>query len=93
MDANGESFEHQAMTVDITTTGARLEGTARPLQKGCIVGIQHAISKARYRVAWVGAGGTQVQNQIGLQLVDSGKLIWGRVIPRTFGDDFRRYER
>ena len=93
MDANGELFEHQAMTVDITTTGARIEGTARPLQKGCIVGIQHAISKARYRVAWVGAGDTRVQNQIGLQLVDSGKLIWGRVIPRTFGDDFRRYER
>jgi diguanylate cyclase (GGDEF)-like protein len=93
MDANGELFEHQAMTVDITTTGARIEGTARPLQKGCIVGIQHAISKARYRVAWVGTGGTRVQNQIGLQLVDSGKLIWGRVIPRTFGDDFRRYER
>ena len=93
MDANGELFEHQAMTVDITTTGARIEGTASPLHKGCIVGIQHAISKARYRVAWVGAGGTRVQNQIGLQLVDSGKLIWGRVIPRTFGDEFRRYER
>jgi diguanylate cyclase (GGDEF)-like protein len=93
MDANGELFEHQAMTVDITTTGARIEGAARPLQKGCIVGIQHAISMARYRVAWVGAGGTRVQNQIGLQLVDSGRRIWGRVIPRTFGDDFRGYER
>ena len=58
MDANGGLFEHQAMTVDITTTGARIEGTASPLHKGCIVGIQHAISKARYRVAWVGAGGT-----------------------------------
>jgi diguanylate cyclase (GGDEF)-like protein len=93
MDVNAELFEHQAMTVDITTTGARLEGTARPLQKGCIVGIQHAISKARYRVAWVGAGGTLVQNQIGLQLVDSGKLIWGRVIPQIFSDDFRGHRR
>jgi diguanylate cyclase (GGDEF)-like protein len=82
MDVNGELFEHEAMTVDLTTTGARLEGATGPLQKGCIVGIQHAISKARYRVAWVGAENTPVQNQIGLQLVDSGKLIWGRVIPR-----------
>jgi diguanylate cyclase (GGDEF)-like protein len=90
MDVNGELFEHEAVTVDITTTGARLEGITGPLQKGCIVGIQHAISKARYRVAWVGAEGTEVQSQIGLQLVDSGKLIWGRVIPRIFGDDFRR---
>jgi len=90
MDVNGELFEHEAMTVDITTTGARLEGVAGPLQKGCIVGIQHAISKARYRVAWVGAENTPLQNQIGLQLVDSGKLIWGRVIPRIFGDDFLR---
>jgi diguanylate cyclase (GGDEF)-like protein len=93
MDVNGGLFEHEARTVDITTTGARLEGITRPLQKGCIVGIQHAISKARYRVAWIGADGTVVQNQIGLQLVDSGKLIWGRVIPRNFGDDFRRHKR
>jgi diguanylate cyclase (GGDEF)-like protein len=93
MDINGELFEHHATTVDITTTGTRLEGIARPLQKGCIVGIQHAISKARYRVVWVGAGDTRVQNQIGLQLVDSGKLIWGRAIQRTLGDDFRRFER
>ncbi len=90
MDVNGELFEHEAMTIDITTTGARLEGVTGPLQKGCIVGIQHAISKARYRVAWVGAEDTSAQNQIGLQLVDSGKLIWGRVIPRIFGDDFLR---
>ena len=90
MDVNGELFEHEAMSVDITTTGARLEGVTGPLQKGCIVGIQHAISKARYRVAWVGAEDTPVQNQIGLQLVDSGKLIWGRVIPRIFGDDYLR---
>ena len=90
MDVNGELFEHEAVTVDITTTGARLEGVTGSLEKGCIVGIQHAISKARYRVAWVGAEGTLVQNQIGLQLVDNGKLIWGRVIPRIFGDDYRR---
>jgi diguanylate cyclase (GGDEF)-like protein len=89
MDVNGELFEHEAITIDITTTGARLEGITGPLQKGCIVGIQHAISKARYRVVWVGAEGSLVQNQIGLQLIDSGKLIWGRVIPRMFGDDFR----
>jgi diguanylate cyclase (GGDEF)-like protein len=93
MDVNGGLFEHEARTVDITTTGARLEGITRPLQKGCIVGIQHANSKARYRVAWIGADGTVVQNQIGLQLVDSGKLIWGQVIPRNFGDDFRRHKR
>jgi diguanylate cyclase (GGDEF)-like protein len=90
MDINGELFEHEAMTVDLTTTGARLEGITGLLQKGCVVGVQHAISKARYRVTWVGAEGTLVQNQIGLQLIDSGKLIWGRVIPRIFGDDFRR---
>ena len=93
MDANGELFEHEATTVDITTTGARLEGNTRPLQKGCVVGIQHAISKARYRVAWVGAEATLGQNQIGLQLIDSGKLIWGRVIPRIFGDEYRRHKR
>ncbi len=93
MDANGDLFEHEATTIDITTTGARLEGNIRPLQKGCIVGIQHAISKARYRVAWVGDGSTSVPNQIGLQLVDSGKLIWDAILltnaPRRISDPSR----
>jgi diguanylate cyclase (GGDEF)-like protein len=87
MDINGQLFEQEAKTVDITTTGARLEGITRPLQRGCVIGIQHKTSKARYRVTWVGAEGTPAQSQIGLQLIDSGKLIWGRVIPRVFGDD------
>ena len=37
---------------------------------------------------WVGESGPD-EGQIGIQLVESGKLIWGQVIPRIFGDNFR----
>jgi diguanylate cyclase (GGDEF)-like protein len=90
MDINGQLFEQEATTVDITTKGVRLEGVRRPLQRGCVLGIQHKASKARYRVTWIGSEGTPAQSQVGLQLIDRGKLIWGRVIPRIFGDDFCR---
>ena len=88
MDLNGELFEQDAYTIDITTTGARLAGITHPLERGCVIGIKHQTSKARYRVKWVGPSGSQIEGQIGLQLVDEGKLIWGRALRRVLGDDF-----
>ena len=88
MDLNGELFEQDAYTIDITTTGARVAGITHPLERGCVVGIKHQTSKARYRVKWVGPAGSQIEGQIGLQLVDEGKLIWGRALRRVLGDDF-----
>lgn len=93
MDANGKLFEQEAGTVDVTTTGARLSGIVHPLHRGCIVSVQRGPSKARFRVVWVGEKGGLDEGQIGVQLVDAGKLIWGQVIPRIFGDRFRIIDR
>lgn len=87
MDANGDMFEQKATTIDVTTTGARVEGITHLLRRGCVVGVNHRGSKARFRVTWVGKLDTPADGQIGLQLIDTGKLIWGRVIPRMFGDE------
>ena len=89
MDANGKLFEQDAGTVDVTTTGARLSGIVHPLHRGCILSVQRGRSKARFRVTWIGDTGGPEQGQIGIQLSESGKLIWGQVIPRIFGDNFR----
>jgi hypothetical protein len=85
MDATGEMFEQYATTADVTTTGARIVDIKHPLQRGCVIGVEHCSSRARYRVTWV--GGTEDRpSEIGVQLLETGKFIWGRVIPRVFGD-------
>jgi len=87
MDLDGALFEQDAVTVDITTTGARLKGIDHLLQRGCVVGVKHQSSKARYRVVWVGGANSATEGHVGLQLIDGGKFIWGRTLPRIFGDD------
>jgi hypothetical protein len=89
LDANGQLFEQEAGTIDVTTTGARLSGIRHPLHRGFILTVQRGSSKAKFRVMWVAEEGSVDQGQIGLQLVESGKFIWGIVLPRLFGDHFR----
>ena len=89
LDADGRLFEQEAETLDVTTSGARISGIRHRLHRGCIITIQRRTSKARFRVMWVGEDGGPDQGQIGVQLIESGKFIWGQVIPRIFGDRFR----
>jgi hypothetical protein len=84
MDADGKIFEQSAETINITTTGAQIAGLRQPLYRGCIVNIQYGSAKARFRVRWVGDSGSVLQGNIGVQLIDRGKFIWGRVLPRVF---------
>jgi hypothetical protein len=49
--------------------------------------VKHQNSKARYRVVWVRDASSATEGEIGLQLIDGGKFIWGRTLPRIFGDD------
>jgi hypothetical protein len=86
MDAAGEMFEQYATTADVTTTGARIIDIKNPLQRGCVIGVEHCSSRARYRVTWVGGTEDGRPGEIGVQLLEPGKFIWGRVIPRVFGD-------
>jgi diguanylate cyclase (GGDEF)-like protein/PAS domain S-box-containing protein len=86
MDANGQMFEQHATTVDVTTTGAHITGIKHLLQRGCVIGVEHRSSRARYRVTWVGSADDGKSGNVGVQLIETGKFIWGRVIPRVFGD-------
>ncbi len=86
LDANGQMFEEYATTVDVTTTGAHIVGIKHLLQRGCVIGVEHRFSRARYRVTWVGKPEDGKPGKIGVQLIEVGKFIWGRVIPRVFVD-------
>jgi hypothetical protein len=69
-------FEQEATTVDIASNGARLRGITRQLDTRSILAIQHHGKRARFQVAWLGATGTDMSYQVGLQLVDEGKQLW-----------------
>ncbi len=84
MDANGQMFEEYATTVDVTTTGAHITGIKHLLHRGCIIGVEHRSSRARYRVTWVEGADDDKPAKVGVQLIETGKFIWGRVIPRVF---------
>lgn len=86
LDADGQVFEEEAITIDVTTTGARLRGVTRSLHRGGIIGIRHRNSSARYRVTWVRKEENSAGYEIGVQLLEGGKFIWGRVLPRVFLD-------
>lgn len=88
MDAQGAMFEQYATTVNVTTSGAHLAGIEHRLQRGCVIGIEHCSSRARYRIAWVGSQENGKAGEIGVQLIEIGKFIWGRVIPRVFASSY-----
>jgi len=86
MDATGMMFEEFATTIDVTTTGASIAGIKHLLLRGCVISVEHRSSRARYRVKWVEAAQDDKPGNVGVQLIEPGKFIWGRVIPRVFTD-------
>lgn len=79
MDAAGKPFSQIARTVEISALGARLRGV-EGVQQGDIVGVQYRDQKARFRVAWVGAPGSETADQIGVECVEPAKCIWTAVL-------------
>ena len=89
MDSAGKLFSMEALTMDITPRGARIEGVACFLQRGAIIGIECKQSRARFRVAWVGQPGTDRDGQIGVHCIEPGKYIWGVPLRRRMeGETF-----
>jgi hypothetical protein len=81
-DDKKRSFNLMVQTVDITLIGARLRGI-KHLEIGAVVQLEHQKSRARYRVVWIGALGTEHENHLGLECLDPAKCIWGDAVPRA----------
>lgn len=88
LDSNGVLFDIEARTLDVTTTGARIEGITCRLHRGASISVQCGNRKARFRVTWVGAPGSRAHDQIGVQIAEPGRHIWGQAIPRAMGDHY-----
>lgn len=76
MDATGHPFTDNVFTVDISSTGACLEGVMRAVRVGDIVGVQCGAMKARFKIAWVGQPNSPKHGRVGLINMERGKVIW-----------------
>jgi hypothetical protein len=65
-----------ACTYDISEQGARVTGLRSVKEAGEIIAIERGRNKAFCRVVWVGDPTSELQGQIGLQCVESDKILW-----------------
>ncbi|MGA3196989.1 MAG: methyl-accepting chemotaxis protein [Terriglobales bacterium] len=78
-DASGGSFELPVSTINISRRGALLKGTPEGMRSGDAIFLARADKKERFRVAWVGAAGTEEAGQAGVAPVDANSTFWSDV--------------
>jgi hypothetical protein len=65
-----------ACTCDISAQGARLTGVRGVKTIGEVLVVERGKSRAFFRVMWIGKPGTPQHDQVGVQCIEQGKLIW-----------------
>lgn len=63
-------------TYEISMIGARLVAVSGISKVGQIVWLQRHNRRAKYRVAWIGEKGTELANQIGVEVLEPANVIW-----------------
>jgi len=76
-DPSGNPYSQTAYSVDISRSGARLEGVGFLTAPGMMIEIKRGWKKARFRVVWVGQPGTNRSGQVGVLCLEPEKNIWG----------------
>jgi PilZ domain len=84
LDAFGHPFEQVARTLDISPSGARLEGVGRLTRPGRPIDLDHKGQMCGFRAVWVGAEASPRSGQIGICLSDPSWNSW----KETFGGHF-----
>ena len=84
----GRPFSEYVCTVNISGTGARLNGVRTPLSIGDTLGLQYRNRQARFRIAWM-VSTPSWGTELGLQCLQPEKNIWQTDLPDTAPD---RYE-
>ena len=92
IDANGKAFHQAATTLDISLSGARINGVTVNLRQGDILGLQSGGAKSRFKVAWV-IGNGDGTFEIGLECTEKGGSPWHNGIQRLKEGDRRNDQR
>jgi hypothetical protein len=83
-DHNGNPFVQSSFTIDVSQTGARLDGLGYLAAVGETIEVKRRWhGKARFRVVWIGQPGMEESNQIGISSLEEDKNIWGLKLPEA----------
>jgi hypothetical protein len=75
-DEEGRPSFEMACTYDISAHGARVTGLRSVKTAGDIVVIERGRNKAYCRIVWIGAPGSALSQQFGVQCVEAQRTLW-----------------
>ena len=73
---DGKTITLSVCTIDVSQKGARLTGVTGMKAPGQLIAIRRKTNEAQFRVIWIGKPQTPHDGQIGVQCVDTDKIIW-----------------
>jgi hypothetical protein len=80
-DRGGQLFSEKVFTVNVSQQGVELSGVQAQPNVDEIVGITHGLTKAHFRVKWVGQPGSDKAGRLGLHNLSPGKNLWDFPLP------------
>ena len=63
-------------TYEISLIGARLVAVSGIAKVGQVVWLQRHSRRGKYKVIWIGKEGTAQANQVGVETLEPGNVIW-----------------
>jgi len=75
-DSENKPSLEMACTYDISSRGARITGLRCVKATGEIVAVERGRNRAFCRVIWVGEANSELHGQVGIQCVESERLMW-----------------
>jgi hypothetical protein len=75
-DSQNKPSLEMACTYDISSRGARITGLRCVKATGEIVAVERGRNRAFCRVIWVGEANSELHGQVGIQCVESERLMW-----------------
>ena len=88
-DEKGRVFSENVNTVDVSASGAKLNGVRAQLKTDEVIGLTYGRNKVHFRVKWAGRPGTPAEGQIGILNLTPQKPLWDFPLPHAIFDNFR----
>ena len=80
-DSSGQIFSEKVHTVNVSQQGAELSGVQAQPHLDEIVGLTYGVTKAHFRVKWVGQRGSAKAGHLGLLNLSPEKSLWDFPLP------------
>ena len=80
-DTGGRIFSEKAFTTNVSQQGVELSGVQAQPNVDEIVGVTYGVTKAHFRVKWVGQPGTPQAGHLGLLNLSPEKSLWDFPLP------------